>query len=420
MTTLQVSSPVLPTRARKLSVLATFITIIVVIATLVTLLMNCGCTGFFTSARPRGDQAMGLIVPIIGLGGAIVLLTFASILAAFRVPHAAVGAIATSPVLSGFLVIAITFGASIASGMAFMVWCEPMFADEAQKSITIPVGFVAGIGGPILLGVMLIIGVWMSKSDAVKALATPGGNGLGLKLGFAGICVLALAGYASAGAVFGKQIQYAAAKRAAAIANAIKERAELDAINAMPAKERLVEALSTFSETAPLWTIVAYLPETPDAKPFDDECRAIIINRALQVPDFDNELLGCMQSQYYIYRQGAAELLISVPDEQLNQHRDAWGNALIAGLRATGEGIACRPAWLTETFDSKPDPIGHVRTLLAAVDRFKGWSGYSSMQQLLRQMADDAGMLNAGGDRDKLLKLLSKAGYNAAEVRPSK
>lgn len=399
--------------------LATFITIIIVIATLLTLLMNCGCTGFFTNARPSGDQAMGLVVPIIGLGISVILFTVASMLACFRIPHAAVGAISSSSFFSGLSLIGVTFGVSLAFGMAFMLWCEPMFESESQKSLAVPVGFIAGIGGPILLAVMLIVGVWMSKSTAVSALASPGGNGLGLKLGFFTLCILALAGYGSAGAMFGKQIQYSAAKRAAAIANAIKEQAEIDAINAMPAKERLIEELSAYSDTAPLWTIVVYLAETPDSKPFDDECRAIIIERALQVPDFDNELLSCMTTQYYLYRQGAAELLISVPTEHFNRNRDAWGNALIAGLQATGEGIECRPSWLTETFDSKPDPIGHVRTLLKATDRFKDWSDYPKMQQLLSKMADDAGMLNASRDRDKLLNLLAKAGYQAKEVRPA-
>ena len=105
-----------------------------------------------------------------------------------------------------------------------------------------------------------------------------------------------------------------------------------------------------------------------------------------------------------------------MPEEHLAQHRDAWGAALEAGIHATGEGIACRPAWMTETFDSKPDPLGHIKSLLGAAERFKGWEGDARLQAGFRQMAADAMMLNPDKHRDRLLRVLSDAGYEPSNT----
>jgi hypothetical protein len=180
---------------------------------------------------------------------------------------------------------------------------------------------------------------------------------------------------------------------------------------AMILAERLTEELSAFSDTAPLWTIISYLPDVPAVKPLDAECRAIVVARALQVPDFDNELHSCMTSDQYFYRQAAADFLTAVPQDTLIANQSAWATSLIAGLRATGAGIADRPDWPTETFDNNPSPIAHVRALLLAVDRFKASSHYPQMQQLFAQMADDSAVLNPSPDREQLLNLLANAGF---------
>lgn len=398
--------------------LATFVSILVVIAILAILLANVGITGLFMNARPTGDRAMGLIVPFAMLAGAALLLTFAALLGAFRTPHAAAGAIAASPVLSGFLVVAITLGTALAAGAAFMLWCEPNSGGKDVKMAVVPIGILVGVVGPVLLAVMLFVGVWMPKSSAVHALANSTGIGLGLKVGFFALCTLALAGYSAVGFMFHKEVQRVATNHAAAIARAAKERAEMLVFENMSPKERLVEDLSNLSETAPLWTIVMYLPDQPGMKSLDDECRGLVVNRALEVSNFDAELVDCMKSREYLYRQGAAEFLIAVPDEQFNAHIDAWGEALIMGLKKTADGIDCRPAWLSETWDSNPDPLGHVQSLLTAAERFKSWRDYPKMQSVLREMANYAGMLNTDKKRGKLLKMLEKAGYRAAEVRP--
>lgn len=411
--------PALSTRTKGLSLLATLVTLLVVVAVLVVLLMNGACTGMFLNPPPRGDQAMGLIIPFFGLAGGIIVLTLASIIAAFSVNSSAVGTITSSPFLSGVIVIALTFGAALAAGMAFMLWCDAPAVGVSLKVVTVPIGMLAGVLGPVLLAVMLLIGVWMSKSSATAALASGGGGALGLRAGFFAVCFLALTGYGLGGSMFWKEIQRVATNRAAAAADVLKEHARWHAEGRKSPKQRLTEELSRFSPDSPLWTIIAYLPDQPGSRPLDEECRAIVVRRALQVSDLDAELVGCMQSRYYLYRQAAAEFLISVPELDLSAHRDAWARALIVGLEATSDGIYCRPAWLTETFDSKPDPLGHVRSLINATARFKDTKDHALMRQHLETMAYDAGMLNADANREKLLRLLADAGYQPPSVRPA-
>jgi hypothetical protein len=53
--------------------------------------------------------------------------------------------------------------------------------------------------------------------------------------------------------------------------------------------------------------------------------------------------------------------------------------------------------------------------LLGAAKRFEHWSGYPRLRELFEQMARAAADLNPGKDRDKLIKMLSNAGFVAHE-----
>ncbi|HEX2837779.1 MAG TPA: hypothetical protein VHN77_06590 [Phycisphaerales bacterium] len=394
------------------TLLAGMVTILVLIATLVIVVSNTAFTKAFTDTPPQGERAMGLIIPFFGLGGAVLVMTLAGVLATLRAGSSGLGLIHSSPALSGLLAVLLTFGATLAAGAVFMLWCEPAMVGRPLKAVTAPLGIVVGIIGPLVLACALIAAVWMDKQSAV---AHAGWTAF-FKSSFWFVCVLALIGYGLGGAMLWQTMAQKARNQAAVLKESLDLQAKWSSHRAKPMEQRLADELAEFSPDAPLWTIVAYLPDRPDQDRLTNESRRIVIDRALRVPNLDEELRNCMTSRYYLYRQGAAELLRGVPEEHLVEHRDAWGAALEAGTYATGEGIACRPAWMTETFDSKPDPLGHVKSLLAATERFKGWEGYPRLQAELRQMAKDAAMLKPDKGREKLLRVLADAGYEPSNA----
>ncbi len=383
------------------------------------LFVNVLCTGMFRNARPQGDQAMGLVVPFFVLAGSILVLTLASLLGAFTVNTAAVGTLSSSPWFAGILAVALTLGTGVGAGIAFLLWCEPASVGKLVRAIVVPVGIVMGVFGPLALGVMLFIGVWMPKTAASTALASSNTTGMGLRAGVATMCVLSVAGYTLGGCMFWREIRRIVGNRARMLARAAKKRVWRLLEERRPPKELLADELARLAADAPLSSVIVYLPDQPGARPLDDDCRDIVIRRALAIADLDTQLDDCMKSRSYLDRQGAAEFLVYVPEAQFAARRGAWGRALLAGLNATGDGIACRPGWLNETFDSKPDPLGHVRSLLRAADRFKDWSGHAGISQRLQRMADDAGMLNADAPRNDLLKMFAGAGYRPVVVRPA-
>jgi len=398
--------------AHGCTVLATFITILVVLATLTILLMNGACTQCFTSSPPQGESAMGLVVPFFGLGGALLVMALAGLLACFRVSGSPLGLIHSSPMIAGLIVVVVTFGAALAAGMAFMLWCEPVSISLALRGVMIPVCIGLGLIGPIVLAVALLTGIWTSPDTLT---ANPA-SGTPLRALFWVVVALAAAGYAMGGSLLWKSLAHQAANQAAALKNELERQTARLTHASKPIEQRIADELAGFSETSPLWPILSYLPRIPGQQEPNDASRAVVIKRALQVQDFDEDLRGCMEGRYYLYRQGAAELLRHIDEQQLASRQDAWGESLIAGIRTTTEGIECRPAWLTETFDVKPDPLGHVESLLGAAKRFEHWSGYPRLRELFEQMARAAADLNPGKDRDKLIKMLSNAGFVAHEA----
>jgi hypothetical protein len=397
--------------------LAAFVTFLVVVATLTIVLMNAGCTGMFLSRSPQGDAAMGLVVPVVGIAGGTLVLLLAAILASFRASSAAIGLLHSSPVVSGLMVFGLTLGAGLAAGMVFILWCDAHAAGAALRAFQAPLGILFGVIGPIVLAGGLIAGVWVEKDVASARLADGSAAGYVLRALPIAIGVSALVGYG-----LGMSMMWrTAAQQAANVTAELKNRMERDSARAAhmakPIAQRVADELSTFSPTAPLWTIVSYLPDRPDEEPLNDAARIVVIERAMQVANVDQEIEQCMQSRYHLYRQGAMELMLHAPQEMFEKNRDNWGELLLKGVHETGESIACRPAWMTETFDVKPDPLGHVETVVKTVERFKDWQGYPKLEERMKQLADDAGLLNVDKPREKLLKLLAKHGYVPKEVR---
>lgn len=383
------------------------ITLIVVVVTLAVLLMNLGITKCFAGSPPRGDQAMGLVVPFFGLAAAVLLMTFAAFLACFRVSSTGLSTIHTSTGLSGLITVAIVFGATLAASIAFMLWCEPQSMSASLRGVLIPIELLLGVVGPITLAAWLLIAVWNTK-DAVA------GNAMiatSLKALFWCVVVLAVSGYGLSGAFLWKTTS----RQVTAIASGFKDDAKHFVASGGGifnfVENEIALEIEKASPDTPLSNFVAVLADQPKHPKLNDKARMLIIERALKVPNFDQGLRECMSGREYIYRQGAAELLRDVPQEQFDQHRDAWGEALVLGVNQTASGVQCRPGFLTEHFDLNPDPMAHVASLLAASKRFEGWTGYSRLQTEFQTMADESWHLKDDKHLPKFLKMLADAGY---------
>ena len=130
--------------------LAGFVTLLVVVGTL-GLLLNILFTQGFLGAAPRGDRAMGLVIPffitvVAGLG-----LTLAALLISFRSGNSVRQLIHTTPFIAGCILITVTFGVVLAACMAFICWCEPGATGRGKSTIVLLLGWSAGIMGPMLL-----------------------------------------------------------------------------------------------------------------------------------------------------------------------------------------------------------------------------------------------------------------------------
>lgn len=391
--------------------IAILVTLLVVLATLVIVLMNVAFTSTFTGDPPQGERAMALVIPFFGLAGAILVMGVAAVLAAFRVETSALGLIHSSPWVSAVLAVALIFGGALAAGMVFMLWCEPMSIGLPLRSLRLLMGVAFGLFGPIAVGAALIVAVWTTKQSVTAIPSTSMASLTTFKAMFWAVCVQAAVGYGLGGSFLWTSLAHQARNRAEALKAEIVRQRELSEFLSKPREQQLTEELGRFSADSPLWSIIAYLPDQPGEKSLNDECRSIVVARALQAPNVDESLLGCMEGRYYLYRQAAAEFLRSVPEEQFNLKREVWGEALLKGITVTGQGVSSRPEWMSETFDANEDPLGHVRSLLLAAQRFQQWSGYPRMQAALQQLTTDAAQLKADRHREKLLKELTDHGY---------
>ena len=202
--------------------LATLITILVVLATLTILLMNGACTQCFAGKPPQGQAAMGLVVPFFGLGGAVLVMGLAGLLACLRVSGSALGQIHSSPTVAGLIVVVVTFGAALAAGMAFMLWCEPVSVSLALRAATVPLCIALGLVGPVVLAVALLTGLWTTRDT----LAANPGSAVPLRVLFWAVVALAVAGYAMGGSLLWKSLALQAANQAAALKNELERQAE--------------------------------------------------------------------------------------------------------------------------------------------------------------------------------------------------
>lgn len=237
---------------------------------------------------------MGLIIPVATSAAAALALLIASALAGYR---GSLDWLISSRGLASFLmaIMGLLVGGAIFG--ALLGWCEK---HPSANVITLN---LAGVVLPALYLIFLISSAWVDQpkfhDGAFKALSLAAGAAPALGVV---VAILGLQAY----------LQSAAQQRAWAAQEQAKVSAEEARRQAMTPEQRLLEDLERYSPTQPLWTLVAGLPEeqTPSL-------RAIWVARALQHPDFENELQGTLTCDYAIYRHGCVVLLLEMPADRI-------------------------------------------------------------------------------------------------------
>ncbi|MFT3685320.1 MAG: hypothetical protein QM783_10410 [Phycisphaerales bacterium] len=393
--------------------LAVLATVIIVFATL-GLLLNAGFTGLFFSSPPRGDQAMGLVVPLVINIGSILAFTLAALLLVVR-PSGAGQTLAAHLHLTGWLggaaVVLATLGASLAAFMALLLWCEPAMFPGRAEFLRVTVGWLAGLLGPVLLALFLGLYAWLSPT----AIANSPSLGRAIWVLTAFVSLLALAGFGAGIVAFGTPIARQARESAAKARAAIANQAGISPTG-QPLDELLKRDMDQMDADAPLSRIIAFLPNTPDTVRLNKNCKQIVIDRALKVPDIDRQLTQCMQSRSYHDVRAAAEFIAIVQEQAVTAHAESWTSALVVGINTCTSGIELRPSWLSERFDANLDPQATIAALLAAAERCKTLapSHHASVAAALQRLANATDNLKADTALCKLQAALTKAGYPPA------
>ncbi len=326
-------------------VLSVFITILVVIGA-IGMLINLGITGLFLNKVPTGDRAMGLIVPIFTTGIATIAMILATWLCAARGGFAWISGTTMVPTL---VATAVTFGVCLAAMGALLAWME--MQNDWGRAVPV-LGLVCSGLVPLALGGMLLVCVWTEPATLAQISA--------LKIAGAALAAGALVGY-SLGAIGLKEwATQAASNNRAAIAEIQARDAKWERKRTMPRADLIREEFAEMSAEAPLWVFVARLPEQSD-----DECRELIITRALMVPDFDAQLERTITDSCHLYRQGCADLIRWA---SVAQRKAAWAGPLASSIRVCAAEMELRPAWMTETSQLNPNPAAHVETLVKAAE----------------------------------------------------
>ncbi len=301
---------------------AFLITLMSVVAGLL-LFLAVATSEFYFGRVPSGSDAMGLVIPILAAGAAGVLTFVASIIAGSR------GNLDYLGWSRGNATVLMTM-AGVCVGCAMfgclLAWCEKhAFSHPPLLLIT---GFLFPMG---YLSFLTLI-AWATP-DEVRRSSFLQWLGYGATASPAtGTIVIALMTVA----YLRKEWDNNRA-RAEAFQREEWERKRLDA---MTPEEKLLESLATYSAEAPLWTLIAGLPDESNAA-----LRKIWIDRALQVPDFKQALHSTIGCEYGNYRHGCVILLCEAPEDKLEEKmaRPLWGQSLLQDIRLTTATITQKP-----------------------------------------------------------------------------
>ena len=275
-------------------ILAIIATILLVPAILLTLLLGLA-TNFFTARVPTGPDAMGLIAPIAMIG----VIWLCTIVAGWCV----VGAhgfdwVSPRPLVATVVVTLLILGVGLGAVGGFAMWLERYPGAGGF-------GTLLSVGVPVALHVLMLLCAWKGNQLEIEKW------GRYALLAFSP-AVLAGLGF---GAVYLSKSSGAAAenaRRAAAEAMAVQQEDERRAT--LTPVEKLTEDLAKFSPESPLWGVGGYLLDHQDA-----ECRKIVVERARQCPNLDDDVRGTLDAQWASIRGIGIEFVIAD-----DARRDSW------------------------------------------------------------------------------------------------
>lgn len=340
------------------------VTTLLVALAMLALGVNVVQTRGFRAPAPMGNDAM---VVILWLGAALiagVLLLLAT------GTCAATGGLAwASPRPAAALGLAMFVTLGIALGAAAVVWIW----GDSRTPLFWPAALVGGLIAPAALAIVLTLCAWTPARSATQPQT--------LRAAGVTLCLGALVGYALSGSIlvgFVRQSSENARRHREEIRSRDREAARK---NALPLIDLLREEYPAMGDTAPLWILVARLPDA-----HDDATRQFIITRSLKAPDFDAELRGTATHANPRYRHGCLDLIRFAPDAAV---KPEWRAIVESSIAVTARQMMERPTWLTDVDElANPDPVEHVRTLVGAARRVSPNGESSSSIESLRAAID--------------------------------
>lgn len=363
------------------------VTLLVIPAVLLSLLAVLATAGY-TARVPSGADAMGLALPFFTTAGAGLVLIVAS--------WVCVGAgkldwISSRPMVPFTLATLASLGVALASLGVLVAWMERMGAWVPSA------GLICGALGPICLGATLLGSAWLDAGK-IRDSALPIVAGLPLAL-------VAFGGFGAGVYALSAWTKLSSENTQRAIAQAQQEETERQRRAALSPADSLREDFAGMSADAPLWVIVAGLPDEHDT-----EARTLIVDRALRVPSFDAELERTISADWPRYRHACTELIRLVPAEAI---KASWSGALARAITISASEIEKDQEWFTPREDRNPDPLGHLRAMADAAARLDGTPELAAALGALSKAIEGAAI----PERDQALAALHAGAEQASEEK---
>ncbi|MBY0262081.1 MAG: hypothetical protein K2Q20_07035, partial [Phycisphaerales bacterium] len=203
---------------------------LLIIAAVLGFALNVVFSGGFLARPPQGQNAVAIVIPFFGSVIAGLAIILAGVLCAIQA-RATVGTLlGVSPALAATLVMGVTIGVSLLAFMVFILWVEPMSVSVRLKGLTIVLGWLGGILGPLLLAAFLLACAWLEPGRAIDDAA---GRTM-LRVLVAALAVLGVVGYALGGAGAYALLAERAKVQAAVLREKIEFHEKWDAHNSLP------------------------------------------------------------------------------------------------------------------------------------------------------------------------------------------
>ena len=357
---------------------------LLVLVWLVGVFINVGITGAFLERPPGGERAMGLIVPIVTTGIACLAMMLATLLCAGR---GGFDWISDTKLVPTLIASAVMLGVCLSMAGALGAW---LGWQQRWSGLVAVLGVLCGVIVPLVACGLVLVCAWKDP-DRLHGLSGVRVTGWVLAAG-------AAVGYALGAIGLNMTLAQAARNHEATTASNREFDEKWRRIREMPRGQRVRQELEATSPGTPLWVYVAYLPRESE-----QETRALVIDRALKVPGFLADLERTMVSETHLYRHGCIDLIRYAKPEQRDP---AWAVGLARSIRVTAAEMQKRPAWLSETSQLNPDPLGHVAGLVEATVAL---GDPPEAVAALRELAGAALQLSPGEARDKVRKAIDDA-----------